>query len=51
MKAVFLDYDTVSTGDLDTAGLKQLMPGLLSSAAPPTSPRFPVAWPTPKSYY
>ena len=28
MKAVFLDYDTVSTGDLDTAGLKQLMPEL-----------------------
>lgn len=28
MKAVFLDYDTVSTGDLDTAGLERLMPGL-----------------------
>jgi glycerate dehydrogenase len=28
MKAVFLDYDTVSTGDLDTAGLKRLMPEL-----------------------
>ena len=28
MKAVFLDYDTVSTGDLDTAGLKGLMPEL-----------------------
>lgn len=26
MKAVFLDYDTVSAGDLDTSGLKQLMP-------------------------
>lgn len=28
MKAVFLDYDTVSTGDLDTARLERLMPGL-----------------------
>lgn len=28
MKAVFLDYDTVSAGDLDTSGLKRLMPEL-----------------------
>ena len=28
MKAIFLDYDTVSTGDLDTSGLKRLMPDL-----------------------
>jgi len=28
MRAVFLDYDTVSNGDLDTSGLTRAMPGL-----------------------
>jgi glycerate dehydrogenase len=29
MRAVFLDYDTVSTGDLDTSALTRVMPGLV----------------------
>ena len=28
MRAVFLDYDTVSAGDLDTSSLTRVMPGL-----------------------
>ena len=28
MRAVFLDYETVSNGDLDTSGLTEVMPGL-----------------------
>ena len=28
MRAVFLDYETVSNGDLDTSGLTGVMPGL-----------------------
>ena len=28
MRAVFLDYETVSNGDLDTSGLSGVMPGI-----------------------